>query len=366
MILYKRNKDSTIDIWPAYADAMAAFLLVVIFIVVILIFAQSYLQRVLNTNISHLNETSQNLEHLTKQYEIKTAENLEINKKFSINSNELNQKNEQLKKTLMDLENLYKQHDVLNRKNEDLILIQEILNRDILVLQDKVKDKDFIKNELDKTQEFVKQKNLEIDDVKKQVFQLQQELDQSKQSQVDKIFQIDNLYEYIKEMNDFIDKLKAKLDYHDNLNQIGRYRSEFFERLVSLLGNRKDMRVVGDRFVFQSEILFDVGSAKIGEQGMLTLNKLAQILKNIAIQIPKGVQWILRVDGHTDPQPIHNQLYRDNWELSLARAVAVVRYLIDQGIDPKHLAATGFGSSYPLDEIDFAKDRRIEFKLDQR
>ncbi|MCH6588473.1 MAG: peptidoglycan -binding protein, partial [Proteobacteria bacterium] len=127
------------------------------------------------------------------------------------------------------------------------------------------------------------------------------------------------------------------------VQELARYRSEFFGRLREVLGNRQDVRIVGDRFVFQSEVLFETGSAELGEPGQRQLAQLAQTLNEIAPRIPKNLPWVLRVDGHTDRVPIHTPEFPSNWELSTARAISVVRFLMDQGIAADHLAATGFG-----------------------
>jgi chemotaxis protein MotB len=154
------------------------------------------------------------------------------------------------------------------------------------------------------------------------------------------------------------------------VQELARYRSEFFGRLREVLGARKDVRIVGDRFVFQSEVLFETGSAELGEAGQRQLGQLARTLIEIAVRIPKDLPWVLRVDGHTDRVPIHTPEFRSNWELSTARAISVVRFLIDQGIAADHLAATGFGEHQPLDpglsEAALRRNRRIELKLTQR
>jgi chemotaxis protein MotB len=154
------------------------------------------------------------------------------------------------------------------------------------------------------------------------------------------------------------------------VQELARYRSEFFGRLREALGNRQDIRIVGDRFVFQSEIFFASGSATIGREGRQQLAQLATTLKEIANTIPAELDWILRVDGHTDKQPISTAAFPSNWELSTARAVSVVKFLVDQGIPPDRMAATGFGEYQPLDpgddEIAYRRNRRIEFKLTQR
>jgi chemotaxis protein MotB len=152
--------------------------------------------------------------------------------------------------------------------------------------------------------------------------------------------------------------------------ELAQYRSEFFGRLRQVLGDRADVRIVGDRFVFQAEVLFASGSAKLDPAGETQLRALAQTLQEVAATIPPDVAWILRVDGHTDRRPISNEEFGSNWELSAARAIAVVDALIRLGVPAEHLAATGFAEWQPLDafddEIAYRRNRRIEFKLTER
>jgi len=154
------------------------------------------------------------------------------------------------------------------------------------------------------------------------------------------------------------------------VEELSRFRSEFFDRLHSAIGDHADMRIEGDRFVFQSEVLFESGSAEIGAAGKRQLAKLARSLHDISRDIPNELDWVLRVDGHTDRQAISTRDYPSNWELSTARAITVVRFLIRQGVPPYRLAATGFGEFQPLDsaddEIARRRNRRIEFKLTQK
>ncbi|MDP6574704.1 MAG: peptidoglycan -binding protein [Rhodospirillales bacterium] len=154
------------------------------------------------------------------------------------------------------------------------------------------------------------------------------------------------------------------------VQELSRYRSEFFGRLREVLGNNPGVRVVGDRFVFQSEVLYETGSDEIGASGKKQLARLAETLHRISPKIPKDIKWILRVDGHTDKVPISTAKLPSNWELSTARAISVVKFLMSQGIPAERLAATGFGEHQPLDtrddEIAFRRNRRIELKLTQR
>ena len=175
-----------------------------------------------------------------------------------------------------------------------------------------------------------------------------------------------------KEKNVVIADLGRRLNLAlaSKVEELARYRSEFFGRLREVLGDRHDIRIVGDRFVFQSEVLFESGSAELGADGAQQLAALAKALIEIARQIPAELHWILRVDGHTDRVPIATARFPTNWELSTARALSVTHFLVDQGIPPQRLAATGFGEFQPLDarndEIAFRRNRRIELKLTQR
>lgn len=153
------------------------------------------------------------------------------------------------------------------------------------------------------------------------------------------------------------------------VEELNRYRSEFFGRLREVLGDHPSIRIVGDRFVFQSELLFPSASATLVPEGKKQLAQLAATLKTVTQEIPPDIDWILRVDGHTDRRPIRTQRFPSNWELSTARALSVVEYLVSQGIPPQRLAATGFGEFHPLDSAPspaaYARNRRIEIKLTQ-
>lgn len=154
------------------------------------------------------------------------------------------------------------------------------------------------------------------------------------------------------------------------VQELQRYRSDFFGRLRELLRNRKDIRVVGDRFIFQSEVLFPSGQAQITPEGLATLDQLAQAIVELQRSIPKEIDWALQVDGHTDIRPINSPEFPSNWELSTARAISVVRYLSSRGVPPQRLVAAGYGEYQPLDsgtsEEALTRNRRIELKLTNR
>jgi chemotaxis protein MotB len=154
------------------------------------------------------------------------------------------------------------------------------------------------------------------------------------------------------------------------VQELARYRSEFFGRLREIIGDRPDIRIVGDRFVFQSEVLFPQGSADLAAGAKKQLDPVIAALKEISAKIPPEINWVLRVDGHTDRRPISNDQFASNWELSTARAISVVRYAIAQGIPANHVAAAGFADKQPLDPGDgeeaYRRNRRIELKLTER
>ena len=166
-----------------------------------------------------------------------------------------------------------------------------------------------------------------------------------------------------------IEQLGQKLNeaLAEKVKELADYRSEFFGRLKQILGERSDIKISGDRFVFQSEVLFAVNSAELSEQARVDLSVLAEALKEIMGEIPDDIDWVLRVDGHSDKRPISTPQFPSNLELSSARAVSVVKFLIAMGVPAEHLAATGFGDKRPIDPGDtdeaYAKNRRIEFKL---
>jgi len=154
------------------------------------------------------------------------------------------------------------------------------------------------------------------------------------------------------------------------VQELARYRSDFFGRLRQILGNRPDVRIVGDRFVFQSEVLFPVGQATLRPEASGEIDRIASALIELEKQVPPDIPWVIRVDGHTDQRPINTPQFPSNWALSSARAIAVVQALIARGVQPQHLVAAGFGEFQPLDngttEEAFARNRRIELKLTER
>ena len=200
--------------------------------------------------------------------------------------------------------------------------------------------------------------NLQLADLRKQLAQIQSLLDEFEVKDAESKATIADLGRRLNRA------LAAQVE------KLSRYRSEFFGRLREVLRGQEGIRIVGDRFVFQSEVLFGSGSAEMGVAGRIQLTKLAETLIDISRKIPDDINWILRVDGHTDSVPISTSRFPSNWELSAARAIAVSKYLIQQGLPADRLAPTGFGEFHPLEpgdsELSRRRNRRIELKLTER
>src|SRR5215469_5741982 len=201
--------------------------------------------------------------------------------------------------------------------------------------------------------------NQQIDALRRQLGALQQALDVSEQKGRQSQEKIADLGQ------------RLNVALAQRVQELSRYRSDFFGRLRAILGNRPDIRIVGDRFVFQSEVFFDTARATLDKpEGLAELDGLATALLELEKKIPGEIPWVLRVDGHTDVRGINSPQFRNNWELSVARAISVVQYLISKGVSPQRLVAAGFGEFQPIDpdktEEAFGRNRRIELKLTER
>ena len=170
------------------------------------------------------------------------------------------------------------------------------------------------------------------------------------------------------ELGELGDRLNRVLT--SELFKLQKYKSEFFGQLSETLGQREDIQIKGDRFVFQSEILFESGSADIQAEGRVALSLVAKTLIDLSDKIPTDLNWILQIDGHTDRVPIATAKFPSNWELSHARALEVVKFFIQQGVPADKLSANGYGEYQPISlgssPEDLKLNRRIELKITQR
>lgn len=273
-----------------------------------------------------------------------------------------------------------RQQDQLHEQLENTKLQQQLLSTRLLAANSNIKQ---LQTEADETADDSKklqqqllqtqtQIRLDEDEHQREVSKLEQTLaglaEQNKT--LSNLLKISA--QQLSDKNQQMSVLQQRLDDRIKADEgvFSGYRSEFFTQLREVLGEHPDIRVVGDRFLFQSELLFASGSADLGGGGRLQLNHVAETLNKIAQRIPQDVNWVLQVNGHTDKRPISTSRFPSNWELSTERALSIVRYLIKRGIPPQRLAATGFAEFDPIAEGDdsaaHTRNRRIELKFTNR
>ncbi|MEO7432237.1 MAG: peptidoglycan -binding protein [Dokdonella sp.] len=352
----------TFDIWPGFVDALTSLIMVIIF--VLLIFAIG--QFVLSDSLAGKNRALDALN--TKVAELAKSLSLAEDGKHALDA--------RVKEVGVSLGQTIGERDHLRTSLDAATAEAATLTADISALSQ-------LKQQLEA-----------------QVATLAAQLDTWKDDMVKQTAltsaasaQTELLNRQLAALNEQLAKIQAALDIADKsvkakdakiadlgsqlnvalANRVGeleRYRSEFFGRLRAALGDRTDVRVVGDRFVVPTDVLFDSGSADLAPAAQERLSVLAQSVAEVASEIPSGIDWVLRIDGHTDRVPIHTAQFPSNWELSTARAVAIVKYLVVQGIPAHRLSANGFGQFQPLDRGDtpdaLARNRRIEIQLTNR
>ena len=416
--LERRGRQRSVNIWPGFVDALATLLLVVIFVLMVFMVAQYFLSSALSGRDAALVRLERQVSELAELLALERAANFRLQGEVDKFSTELQSSlmtreslSDQLSGLTEDRDELRNQLSRITEAREDLeTRLESALNSGAQIdskLEDAYKtidaDKETIEAQLaelailrslrDDLRAQLAASQGQLAAAKEQSKQLvgrlgdQTKLNEEAQVQVALLNrQILVLREQLAQLSEALDLSEAKnkeqevqiADLGKRLNvalatkvqELARFRSEFFGRLRQVLGERPDIRVVGDRFVFQSEILFESGSAELGAEGQIQMSQLARTLLQIAQDIPDEIDWVLRVDGHTDRRPISTAAFPSNWELSTARAISVVRFLIDQGVPARRLAATGFGEFQPIDdgvdEIALRRHRRIELKFTQR
>ena len=408
--LARRAQRST-NIWPGFVDALATLLMVIIFLLMVFVLAQFFLNETISNRDEALVKLQNQVGELADLLALERKSNTDMRLNLAQLSEELQASVAMRDDLNVTLENLAIRaetaEDEAQRLNETLEEAFATIQADKDKIETQIGELAALVNEvatltalrdelereireqaaaLNKTEEelmaerkkaaqrqelFVEERkisdtaraqvallNRQMAALRNQLRQLASMLDASEQLASDQQVQIASLGK----------RLNAALA--SKVQELSRYRSEFFGRLRALLGSKKGIRIVGDRFVFQSEVLFGSGSAEIGEVGREQLAQLGATLREISADIPSEINWVMRVDGHTDKVPIATAQFPSNWELSTARAISVVRFLMEQGIPADRLAATGFGEHQPLDPRDndeaYSRNRRIELKLTQR
>lgn len=337
----RRLKRRDFDVWPGYVDALSSMLMMVALVLMVMVAAQFYLGSAINSKELALSELAVKLRALSDSLA------LEQN-----NAKALKSKND-------ELEGRYQ------KDQADMAALRLTIGQHDSVVAALRGEKDALGAELTKTKTQADSLTVQlaalaqqVDELNKKLGILTADLSSAKSTLLDRDKKISDLDEKLKKA------MVAKAA------ELADYRSEFFGKLKKALGNRPEIRVVGDRFIFQSEVLFPSASAQLEEGGKAELAKMADTLKEMSKSIPKEVNWIMTVIGHTDKRPISTAQFPSNWELSTARALSVVKFLIEAGIPAERLAATGYGEHQPIEsgltEEALAKNRRIELKFNQR
>jgi chemotaxis protein MotB len=344
----RRRGDNGLNPWPGYVDALSTLLMVIIFVLLVFVLAQAFLSVTLSSRDKQLDQVNQELAKLTDLLSLERAHEAELRVSVAQLQQQVATGNEA--RTAL-AQRLSAAQDQLTQADA----AHQALASQLTAAQTQVAEGKTI-SESAKAQ--IDLLNQQVEQLRAQIAAVAKALDLAEAAGRDKDAQIVNLGQ----------KLNAALAA--KVEELQQYRSDFFGKLRQVLAGRPGISVVGDRFVFQSEVLFPVGSADMTEAGKTQIDALADTIKQIAPQIPASIHWVMRVDGHTDRQPIKGGPFASNWELSSARAITVVKLLIADGVAPEHLAATGFADYQPLDATDtpgaYAKNRRIELRLTDR
>tara|TARA_R110000868_G_scaffold21082_3_gene88093 strand:+ start:264 stop:1271 length:1008 start_codon:yes stop_codon:yes gene_type:complete len=328
-----RGRAPSADYWPGFVDAMSSLLLVLIFLLTIFMLTQFVLSQLVSNKDNALQSLRSQIAELVSQLALSKQEGADM------------------QVLIMSL-----QTDLAEANSQKAALAASAgTGSKVTLLNDELTKQKEISNQALAQVELL---NQQISALRRQLATLEAALDASEARDKESQAQIADLGK----------RLNAALA--QKVQELAKYRSEFFGRLREILGNRPDIEIVGDRFVIQSEILFGSGSADINASGEAQLRKITDAVREISAQIPNDISWVIRIDGHTDVNPIKTTQFPSNWYLSSARAIAVVNFMVKEGVAPEHLVAAGFGEFQPLDMGKGAdalkRNRRIEFKLTER
>jgi chemotaxis protein MotB len=340
--LSRRGRGEEAPYWPGFVDAMAQLLLVITFLLSVFMIAQFLLARQISGQDSALGQLRSQISELTQLLALEKAAKSDADAQLLSLTDDLNAQ----KVKAADLAaNLTAQSAAGAGIGNTITGLQTALDSEKKLSSDALAKVELL--------------NQQISALRRQLATISAILDDSEARNKTSEGQIADLGK------------RLNLALAQKVEELSKYRSEFFGRLRQILSQRSDILVVGDRFVFQSEVLFPKGSADLSDAGQAEMTKLADALKQLEKEIPGDLNWILRVDGHTDKDPIILATkFPSNWELSSARATAVVKFLVAQGVAPDHLAAAGFGEYQPLAPGDTedakSQNRRIELKLTEK
>src|SRR3984893_8269174 len=419
----RSSRRSSIDIWPGFVDALAQLLMVIIFILLVFTAGQFYLSEALSGRDQALLRLQQQVNELgdllalerratedlrvgaadlSAQLSSSLAERDRVTRQLRDADAIVSADKEKIELQLREIESLRRDLDALKSVRADLegkiaALAQEQAQQDLAALRDRTKELEArLAAERERTslaQKEIDARDIRLREVASRADRAEQGLTAEKQISRNALARVDQLNAQLAALREQLSHLAAALDVSEakvkeqqgqivelgkrlnlalvnKVEELARYRSEFFGRLRQMLCQPSDIRVVGDRFVFQSEVLFAPGSADLTDEAKKELAPVIGALKDISAKIPPEINWILRIDGHTDRRPISNPQFPSNWELSTARALSVVRFAIDEGIPATRLAAAGVADKPPIDpraaDDAYRRNRRIELKLTER
>ena len=339
--LSRRRRQEDAPYWPGFVDAMAQLLLVIIFLLSVFIVAQFLLAREISGQDSALGQLRSQIAELTELLALEKSSKADVEAQLLSVTDDLSAQ---------------------KAKTNDLIAALQAENAKGLTAGSALSG---LQTALDSERKISSEALAKVELLNQQIAAMRRQL-----------AQINALLDAAEDRNRTSDAQVADLGRRLNMalaqkvQELSKYRSEFFGRLRQILSQRSDILVVGDRFVFQSEVLFPKGKAELNVAGEQEMLKLADALRQLEREIPPDIAWVLRVDGHTDADPIQSPEFKSNWELSSGRAISVVKFLESQGVSPRHLVAAGFGEFQPLVEGDTeeakSENRRIELKLTER
>src|SRR5215218_9287689 len=338
MALARRSRERTVDYWPGFVDALSTLILGIVFLLSVFVIVQFFLSQEVTGKDTALARLNAQLTQLTEM--------LSLEKVGKAN----------LEDTLASLRaNLA----LAETERDRLKGVNEGLASGGSGASELATQLDSQKSITSRVMAQVELLNQQIAALRRQLAALESALEASESKDKEAQSRIADLGQ------------RLNLALAQRVQELSRFRSEFFGRLRATLGDRPDIRIVGDRFVFQSEVFFDTGQALLLPEGRAELEKLASALTELDKQIPSEIAWVLRVDGHTDVRPIFNSpVFKSNWELSSARAISVVQYLVSLGVPAQRLVAAGFAEFQPLDvaqtEEAYKRNRRIELKLTEK
>ncbi|MYZ48118.1 peptidoglycan -binding protein [Propylenella binzhouense] len=337
-----RRGPSRADYWPGFVDAMSTLLLVFIFLSSLFMLAQFFLSQEITGKDTVLNRLNSQINELTEMLALERAK-----------GNDLSETLASLRANLSSAE---EERDRLRDLLDKGSGAESAAQGRITGLEGDLADEKRISQSAMAQVELL---NQQIAALRRQIGALESALEASESRDRESQTKIADLGR------------RLNVALAQRVQELSRYRSDFFGRLREILAGRSDVEVVGDRFVLPAAVLFPSGTDDINDSARGELDKLAAAIKELEAQIPPEINWVIRVDGHTDVRPLSGfTRFRSNWELSAARAIAVVRYLIGQGVSPNRLVAAGFGEYQPLDpgttEEAYARNRRIELKLTER